>query len=568
MTGGYASAGSSLPQSKEKHVLVICDVQPDLLKAIAQHARDTLLQSLRVCIETARKAGWTIVFTGTRFAAGYAGVSSRHRIYGGFKRLNEKVGDAKVNWFLDGYAGSEIDPSLPRGHAEDAVFYRQQHLPSAELVAYIQANGFTKAFVAGIKAGFGVQAVCQMLCNEGLSVAVIRECVQDDKPERLLAVLDHLLPVYADVISREDFIEAAGVSVNDALASVSVSVLAGDGEDANGSTAGYYYCTDCKRGGHGSRYIQYLLERPGWRKYPEQKWYQDEMWKEYYCPLGKKVVDFADEPQFSKIAMYLKGREWIEDKLKILEIAADHMPETYFIEGGNWKGTAPKADDDMPKAPWFVKKVDSNWGTNVQCCQWASECIGLTLPQHRYVVQQHVAEPMLMDDGRKVHIKFYNLLVCEEDGVSWRLYTYKDGYLSISPNKWSCEDTSIQTQVTILRDVRISDAPDWNAWGDVYPKCQAVVKKVIGRAIEQEKLQGRRGQKQFEVFSADFIVDMKGDVWMFEFNTDPVLKDVKDSETVNDTAKVKAALSIVLPWEHGDHGLWDVAADYVGTSCS
>merc|ERR1712232_767613 len=103
--------------------------------------------------------------------------------------------------------------------------------------------------------------------------------------------------------------------------------------------------------------------------------------------------------------MYLKGRECIEDKLKILDIAADFMPETYFIEQGQWKGNVPKADAEMPKAPWFVKKVDSNWGNNVLCCQWASECLGLALPQHRYVVQQHVPNPQLMQDGRKVHIK-------------------------------------------------------------------------------------------------------------------------------------------------------------------
>jgi hypothetical protein len=34
------------------------------------------------------------------------------------------------------------------------------------------------------------------------------------------------------------------------------------------------------------------------------------------------------------------------------------------------------------------------------------------------------------------------LLVCEADGVSWKLWTYKESYLSISPVKWSAEDLS------------------------------------------------------------------------------------------------------------------------------
>ena len=30
---------------------------------------------------------------------------------------------------------------------------------------------------------------------------------------------------------------------------------------------------------------------------------QDEKGNEYHCPLGKKLVDFADESHFSRIAM-------------------------------------------------------------------------------------------------------------------------------------------------------------------------------------------------------------------------------------------------------------------------
>ncbi len=38
--------------------------------------------------------------------------------------------------------------------------------------------------------------------------------------------------------------------------------------------------------------------------------YHDQFWKEYRCPVGKHIVDFADEPQFSKVSIYLRGREW------------------------------------------------------------------------------------------------------------------------------------------------------------------------------------------------------------------------------------------------------------------
>merc|ERR1712050_226254 len=44
----------------------------------------------------------------------------------------------------------------------------------------------------------------------------------------------------------------------------------------------YFYCTNCKVGGHGQRYCEYLVERPDWRIYPNQKWFEDEKHNEYH----------------------------------------------------------------------------------------------------------------------------------------------------------------------------------------------------------------------------------------------------------------------------------------------
>ncbi|CAJ1427595.1 unnamed protein product [Effrenium voratum] len=303
----------------------------------------------------------------------------------------------------------------------------------------------------------------------------------------------------------------------------------------------YKYCTNCKVGGHGQRFCEYLLERPDWRVYPNQKWFEDEKGNEYHCPLGKKLVDFADESHFSRIAMYLKGRAWLEEKTKVLDLAPGKMPDTYIIEDGQWRGAAPPPDDQVSELPWFVKEADRNWGTSVHVCARPSACLSLAKPNGVYVVQPHIKDPLLTEDGRKCHIKFYVLLLGFEDGVRWNLYTFKEGYLSISPNKWSPTDLSKDTQVTIIRSERIGT---WKAWADAYPKCKAVVAEVIERAVTLGRLEGRLGKIQFEIFSADFIVDAHGDVWLFEFNMSPVLKDPKDEPKVNDADMVRGALSI------------------------
>jgi len=323
----------------------------------------------------------------------------------------------------------------------------------------------------------------------------------------------------------------------------------------------YFYCTNCKVGGHGQRFCEYFLERPTWRVYPHQKWFEDEKNNEYHCPLGKKLVNFADESHFSTISMYLKGRAWLEEKTKVMEIAAEMMPETFIIRNGKWEGRQPPADEEVDELPWFVKEADRNWGTSVHCVRRPSECLSIAKPDATYVVQQHIKDPLLYEGGRKCHIKFYILMVGMEDGVTWRLYTFKEGYLSISPHRWDPTDTSKETQVTIIRSERIGD---WDAWPTAYPKCKAAVGKVMNNAIEQGKLEGRIGKKQFEILSSDFIVDTNGQVWMFEFNMSPVLKDPKDAPKVNDADMIRGALNIVEPYEGADPGLWDMVGEYKG----
>jgi len=252
----------------------------------------------------------------------------------------------------------------------------------------------------------------------------------------------------------------------------------------------------------------------------------------------------------------------LEDKTKMWQMVPDLMPDTYVIDDLNWRdGKKPPNDEDCPNLPWFVKEADRNWGTSVSVCAKASECMELAKPGATYVVQQHIKDPLCMDDGRKCHIKFYVLLIGMEDARTWHVYTFKDGYLSISPNAWSADDISKKTQVTIIRSERIGT---WRHWEAAYPKCKAGVAEVVRRCVEQGKLEGRLAKRQFEILSSDFIVDTSGNVWLFEFNMSPVLKDPEDSPDVHDGDMITAALDIVVPTANSKPGKWDFAGEFVG----
>jgi len=319
----------------------------------------------------------------------------------------------------------------------------------------------------------------------------------------------------------------------------------------------FFYCGNCKVGGHGQRFSEYLLKRPNWRVYPSQVWFKDEKGKEYFCPLGKKLIDFTDETKFSRISMYIRGHIWMEDKTKLFDVVPEIMPDTWVIDDLKWRnGREPPADDTVSDLPWFVKEADRNFGTSIHMCRKPSECMSFAKPGAIYAVQQHIKDPLCLDDGRKCHIKFYILLMCHEDGKTWELYTYKNGYLSISPTKWDPLDIAKETQVTIIRSERIES---WKPWPIVYPKCKEGVAEVVRRLVTQGKLIGTPGRVQFEIMSADYIVDTNHDVFMFEFNTSPVLKDPQDSPDVHDADLIVGALAVIIPYEGGSPGLWDHA---------
>ena len=483
------------------------------------------------------------------------------------------------------------------------------------------------------------------------NIQILKEGVVDDNQQRHESICTHLLPIYSNIISLSNFIddtigiENMSETCRECLIEVesTMSVGINSDDEPNDTSAHYrtngsskkdsslchtkqvfrpsssdtsentngnmveegkinqqtpYFCTNCERGGHGERYIQFLLQRNSssslnhekWKMYPSQPWYEN-FQNSYKCPLAKKVVDFCDEPQFSKISMYLLGRDYLDEKDKVITIAGEYMPKTYVWEPssvqkgykGGWKDDiSPLLDTitnnstttvDEAIEPWFIKEADKNLGgPYIGICQHASEIPSFILHDRRYVVQQHVLKPLLTDDGKKTHVKFYILLVCEEDGLTWTLYTYKNAKLSISPNKWSPTDLSQDTQITIHRHpIAPKDTVGWKQhWERTYLKCQEGTADVIQKGIEMGKLKGRKGKKQFEVFSADWMPDEDGNIWLFEFNMSPAVcqKEFDDSDSRDerrdklmrdDETMLRAALSIAIPLENGKSsvGLWD-----------
>lgn len=534
------------------HALIVCDLQTVALNALPETPRRALLDFIRMVLEavTACPSGKSkIVWSGLRFSSGYYDeVPDRHKVFGALKRLSRMTGGTS-KFFVQGDSQTQFalksDANTTRrtgGDVGDSILWRNSHLPPSPTEwQRCLGDSVTDVTVVGIRTAYSVQATVQALCDLGYNVTVIKECILDDDKERHKAVLEQLLPIYADVVSLSDWMELHAAP-----------------NIVNGSSPGRrlvdldptlrYFC-DCGRGGHSFLYQQHLvLFRDGWARYPLQQWFTDSLsGKSYQCPLGKRVIDFCDEPQFSRCSMYVKGREWLDEKEKLWDLAPDLMPTTYVVQNRSWKGVDhPPAPSQigLEDGPYFVKECMKNGGKAVKVADTVDAALSLVDTDSMFVIQGHVRDPWLTINNQKCHVKSYFLLVEDHEGL-WQLRMYPEAFLSVSPNKWSPNDLSAETQITIKRTTRLykdRGCPQWEGWPSSYSLVKNVVCEVVKRAVVQGKLKSRNQDakedatapttttttaRQFEIFSADVIVDTSAKAWLIECNFGCVLFDPK-----------------------------------------
>jgi nicotinamidase-related amidase len=501
-------------------IVVICDLQQVALNSLPETPRRALVDLIRMVVHVARRQQQQIVWSGLCFSSDYQELTETHKVFGVLRRIHRLTqGNSGNKFFVKDEDATKFVLDVDEEH--DKVLWRSGMQPPSkdEWYSCIDNDQRPEATVVGIRTGYAIQSTVQMLCDFGWKVSVVDECILDDDQERHTAIMKHLLPLYGDVVTLADWVEANGDS--DSLTEIPLD-------------PSLRYLCDCGRGGHSFLYQQHLLlYRKDWARCPLQPWYVDKFsGKSYTCPLGKRVIDFCDEPRFSRCSMYIKGREWLDEKDKLWELAKDLMPRTYLIEKGKWVNDEEVVGDEHGKTagPFFLKECMKNGGKAVQTVDSLAAAFNMADPNSKFVVQQHVAKPMLTTQGQKCHIKAYFLLT--EDNGTWELRVYPEAFLSISPNPWSPTDLSFETQVTVKRTKRLyKDVPCelWpSGWPSSYTAMTKLVCEVVHRAFDQGKLQSRGPEKrQFEIFSADVMIDAASQPWLIECNFGCVMFDPK-----------------------------------------
>eukprot|EP00536_Pseudo-nitzschia_multiseries_P000963 jgi/Psemu1/300417/fgenesh1_kg.12_\ len=163
------------------------------------------------------------------------------------------------------------------------------------------------------------------------------------------------------------------------------------------------YVCDCDRGGHLSLFMFYLLRDYGYVKWPRQPWFQDitKQGKQYWCPLGRRMVDLCNEPKFgSSTRFFLKDRKWLDEKDLLHTLVPELMPPTFqsLEDAQKYCDTIQKSKSDCDNLIWFLKKVNQNGGRAVNVHR------GLpTLPlESDEQLQVHVPRQLLFEESKIV----------------------------------------------------------------------------------------------------------------------------------------------------------------------
>ena len=201
----------------KKLTLIVCDVQPDVIKKIPNSKQfvDLVDLAVRACRNSRTATDFDIVHTMIRFPeCSYECVPLSHPKLGILRKLQMK--NSPINWFTS----SELCIPAAENDPKETVVSRTTYLPHSndsnllEALRYNNEESLDGRDFVVIGYGPTVQSICYILGDVigTPNVHILKECVQDENKERCQAFLDFGLMFKEEVASLVDFIECRSFS--------------------------------------------------------------------------------------------------------------------------------------------------------------------------------------------------------------------------------------------------------------------------------------------------------------------------------------------------------------------
>jgi hypothetical protein len=279
-----------------------------------------------------------------------------------------------------------------------------------------------------------------------------------------------------------------------------------------------FFYADCHVGGLGKWYAWCLSERPNWHRYPAATWFLNPKDNQpLFCPVGKVLVDYTDQPAFSLAVGGCPGSDWLEDKSRLARLlnqaklqTTTHVP-TWFVRDGEWvpSGCGP-TDADVQSLQvskhfwhdvWFVKEAKTNFGVGVAVKRSPKECLFSAEFGKTYVVQPSVSHPRRDERGHKLGWRMYIACVSPPNSRFLRWYMFCGGYLVAADGP--LERGVLEPLGHVTKD-RVCSFDAWPESSAYEPVMREKITAVLRAA--QPRMKPPVQKACFELFGVDLIV--------------------------------------------------------------
>ncbi|CAJ1373719.1 unnamed protein product [Effrenium voratum] len=213
---------------------------------------------------------------------------------------------------------------------------------------------------------------------------------------------------------------------------------------------------------------------------------------------------------------------------------------------------SPGAEVNEPEQKlWFLKHArrERNEGVSVFLGFSACRAAWLSLHAEDYVAQQEVADLLLDDQGRKMTLRVYVLLLSGRDSSGSRraALARREFVCRSHPAAYDANDPDMRRHVNSTLDsdklVSCVASSGWRHANSVWPQMLEMFEACLGPFLSADALSRDEGLG-FEVLGADVVVDRNLRPWLLEFNQGPALMAIKGKPEAS--AARKAVLEDVL----------------------
>jgi nicotinamidase-related amidase len=178
-------------------LLLVCDLQPGILGSIPDQADEIVAKNVEA-IAKAKANGHKVGFVRVAFRQGHPEVHCRNQLFSGVKQGNVLV---------EGTAIADLHPEIQQLITDEPIFTKRRVGPfdSTDLDHYLRAQDIDHVVVTGVATGMVVMSAVRGLFDRDYHITVLSDCCADANPKRHQAMLEHVFPHEASVMTLKDW---------------------------------------------------------------------------------------------------------------------------------------------------------------------------------------------------------------------------------------------------------------------------------------------------------------------------------------------------------------------------